>query len=75
MLGKVNYQVDVNNKLNDVEFVNGCDGNLKGMAILLDGMDVDDAIKRLKGIICGNNPTSCPHQLAKALIKFKQKQK
>lgn len=68
---QVNYQVDEQNKIKNVEFINGCDGNLKGLAVLLEGMDVDDAIKRLEGITCGKNPTSCPDQLAKGLMEYK----
>ena len=70
---QVNYQVDENNKLKNVEFIDGCDGNLKGLATLLEGMEVDDAIKRLQGITCGSNPTSCPDQLSKALIEYKNR--
>ena len=68
---QVNYQVDENNKIKNVEFVDGCDGNLKGLASLLDGMEVDEAIKKLEGITCGRNTTSCPDQLAKALTEYK----
>lgn len=67
----VNYQVDEKGKIKNVEFINGCDGTLKGLAILLDGMDIDDAIAKLKGITCGTNSTSCPDQLAKALVSYK----
>jgi len=67
---EVNYQVDENNKLKNVKFIDGCDGNLKGLAILLEGMDVNEAIKRLQGITCGRNATSCPDQLSKALIEY-----
>ncbi|MBO5057466.1 MAG: TIGR03905 family TSCPD domain-containing protein [Lachnospiraceae bacterium] len=50
-----------------VEFFGGCNGNLKGIASLVTGMKVDDAIAKLKGIRCGFKPTSCPDQLAQAL--------
>ena len=50
-----------------VHFINGCAGNTQGVAALVEGMDVDDVIARLKGIRCGMKPTSCPDQLAKAL--------
>lgn len=59
------------NKLTHVQFVGGCAGNTQGVARLIEGMDVDDAISRLKGIHCGPRPTSCPDQLAKALIQYK----
>ena len=54
-------------KVHDVRFVNGCNGNTKGVAALVEGMDVDEVITRLKGITCGRKPTSCPDQLALAL--------
>lgn len=54
-------------KVVNVEFVGGCNGNLKGIASLVEGSDVEEVIKRLKGIRCGFKPTSCPDQLAKAL--------
>ena len=54
-------------KVHDVKFINGCNGNTKGVAALVEGMDVDEVITRLKGITCGRKPTSCPDQLALAL--------
>lgn len=53
--------------IKEVEFIGGCDGNTTGVASLVKGMNVDDAISRLQGITCGFKPTSCPDQLAKAL--------
>lgn len=50
-----------------VKFTGGCDGNLKGVAKLVEGMKVDDVISRMEGIRCGMKSTSCPDQLAKAL--------
>lgn len=50
-----------------VEFVGGCNGNLKGIGSLVEGMKVEDAIERLEGITCGGKETSCPDQLARAL--------
>lgn len=54
-----------------VEFFGGCNGNLKGIASLVTGMQVDDAIAKLKGIRCGFKSTSCPDQLALALEQYK----
>lgn len=54
-----------------VEFFGGCNGNLKGIASLVTGMKVDDAISKLKGIRCGFKNTSCPDQLAHALEQIK----
>lgn len=45
----------------------GCDGNLQGIARLVEGMPVDEVIRRLEGIRCGFKDTSCPDQLARAL--------
>ena len=54
-------------KLKDVSFESGCNGNLQGIAKLVEGMDASEVVKRLKGIRCGDNETSCPDQLARAL--------
>ncbi len=60
--------VDVEgNIVKNVEFVGGCSGNTQGVASLVKGMDVNEAISRLEGITCGFKNTSCPDQLAKAL--------
>ena len=53
-----------------VEFVGGCRGNTQGVAALIAGMKIDEAIKRLDGIQCRNG-TSCPDQLAQGLKKIK----
>lgn len=61
-------RVDVENDIiENVEFVGGCNGNLKGICSLVKGMKVDEAITRLQGITCGYKSTSCPDQLAYAL--------
>ena len=57
----------VDNKVKNVQFVGGCSGNTQGVARLVDGMDVNEAIARLEGIHCGPRSTSCPDQLARAL--------
>ena len=53
--------------IRSVELVGGCSGNTQGVARLVEGMKVDDAIARIEGIKCGPRPTSCPDQLAQAL--------
>ncbi|MBQ8298218.1 MAG: TIGR03905 family TSCPD domain-containing protein [Ruminococcus sp.] len=53
--------------VNDVVFLGGCNGNLKGIGALIKGMSVEEAVDRLSGIRCGMKTTSCPDQLAKAL--------
>jgi len=64
----------VDNKVTNVSFKGGCNGNLKGISALVDGMDIDEAIKRIEGITCGARPTSCPDQLARALKAYKAQQ-
>ena len=54
-------------KVRNVFFEGGCNGNGKGVAALVEGMDVDEAISRMRGIRCGMKSTSCPDQLAQAL--------
>ena len=58
-------------KVKNVQFIGGCNGNLKGIAALVEGMDVDTVIERVQGITCGMKKTSCPDQLAQALIAAK----
>ena len=55
------------NKLKNVRFLGGCNGNLKGICSLVEGMDADEVIARVEGIHCGQKPTSCPDQLSRAL--------
>lgn len=68
---RISFDVDENNKLTHVQFVGGCSGNTQGVARLVEGMDVDEAIRRLDGIRCGFRATSCPDQLAQALKQYK----
>ena len=58
-------------KVKNVQFIGGCPGNLKGIAALVEGMDVDTVIERVQGVTCGMKKTSCPDQLAQALIAAK----
>ena len=61
-------QFEVNDGIvSNVKFVSGCNGNLQGIGALVEGMKVEDVIKKLKGIDCGGRGTSCPDQLAHAL--------
>ena len=59
-------------KIKDVDFVGGCNGNLQGISSLVKGMTIDDVIAKLKGIECGRKGTSCPDQIAIALEKIKK---
>ena len=56
-------------KLKNVQYIGGCNGNLKGIGKLVEGMDVQEVITRLEGTTCGMKNTSCPDQLAQALKK------
>lgn len=68
---KINFQIS-NNVIDSVEFIGGCAGNLLGIGHLVKGMNVDEAIDKLNGIRCREKSTSCPDQLAKALIEWKK---
>ena len=57
-----------------VEFEGGCSGNTQGVARLVEGMEVDIAISKLEGIKCGFKGTSCPDQLAKALMQIQEQE-
>lgn len=59
--------------IKDAQFIGGCNGNLKGIRSLIIGMQIDEVIQKLEGIPCGSKSTSCPDQLAKCLIEYKQK--
>ena len=61
----------IDDKVRNVQFVGGCHGNTQGVAVLIEGMDVDEAISRIKGIDCAGRGTSCPDQLAEGLEQAK----
>ena len=54
-------------RVKSLKVMGGCDGNLKGIARLVEGMEVEEVIRRLEGLRCGRKSTSCPDQLAQAL--------
>ena len=68
---KVEFEID-GNIVSNISFTGGCNGNLKGIASLAEGMDTDTVIERLKGITCGFKSTSCPDQLARAIEEVKK---
>ena len=73
--GVCSRQIDIrteDDRILSVKFVGGCAGNTQGVAALVEGMTIDEAIRRLSGIRCGFKSTSCPDQLAKALIELKE---
>ena len=63
---KINFELR-GGKVHSVSFQDGCDGNLKALGILVEGMDTGELIKNLKGIRCGRKKTSCADQLATAV--------
>lgn len=69
---KITFSVE-DGRVKNVSFDGGCNGNGKGVGALVEGMAVDEAISRMRGITCGMKPTSCPDQLAKALEETKSK--
>ena len=71
---KITFSVE-DGKVCKVAFDGGCNGNGKGVAALVEGMDVDEAIRRMEGIKCGMKNTSCPDQLARALESIVQNEK
>lgn len=75
--GTCSKQIDINVNddqiIENVKFTGGCSGNTQGVAALVSGISVDEAIKRLEGIKCGPRSTSCPDQLALALKEYKNK--
>lgn len=64
---QIEFELDENGRVTNVAFDGGCNGNLKGICALVEGLTPAQVIERLKGITCGGKGTSCPDQLAKAL--------
>lgn len=64
---QITVDVDDNGIVRDVQFIGGCNGNLKGISQLVKGMKAEEVIEKLENITCGMKPTSCPAQLAQAL--------
>jgi uncharacterized protein (TIGR03905 family) len=60
-------------KVHSVTFEDGCDGNLKAISVLVEGMSVDELVKKLKGLRCGKKKTSCADQLALAILQAIEK--
>lgn len=63
---RITFEVD-NGVVKNVQFTRGCNGNAQGIGRLVEGMNIDEVITRLKGVDCGGRGTSCPDQLAQAL--------
>lgn len=63
---QITFEVE-NGILKNVSFYGGCNGNTQGISSLVEGMEIKEVIKRLKGTDCSGKRTSCPDQLAQAL--------
>lgn len=63
---RIEFDID-GSIIKNVRFINGCNGNTQGVSRLVEGMDVNEVISRLKGISCNGRGTSCPDQLAIAI--------
>ena len=63
---EISFEIE-DGKVKNVQFFGGCNGNLKGIGALVEGMQMDEVISRVEGIRCGSKTTSCPDQLAQAL--------
>ncbi len=68
---QINFEIE-DGCVHNVSFFGGCSGNSQGVARLVEGMPVDEAISRMRGIRCGSKQTSCPDQLAQALESAQQ---
>lgn len=65
---RITFDLD-GDTIKNVKFIGGCNGNLKGISAIVEGMKADEVEKRLSGITCGYKNTSCPDQLAKAIAE------
>ncbi len=68
---QITFDVDKENKLHNLKFIGGCNGNLQGVARLCEGKDIDEIESLLSGVLCRNG-TSCPDQLSKAIAAYKK---
>jgi uncharacterized protein (TIGR03905 family) len=66
---QINFQIDDEGRLHNVQYLGGCDGNLQGIGRLVEGLPATEVRDRLAGIRCGFKDTSCPDQLARALAE------
>ena len=68
----IDVTVDEQGVIQEISFIGGCGGNLQAVCRLVKGQKADEVIKKLKGIRCGDKPTSCPDQLCRALEQLQQ---
>lgn len=69
---KMIFDIADDNTINSLYVEGGCNGNLKGISSIVRGMDIDRVIEAFDGTLCGMKGTSCPDQIAKALLAYKQ---
>ena len=65
----MNFDIE-NGVIRNLKVMGGCNGNLKGIARLVEGMKIEDVVSKLEGIDCNGKGTSCPDQLAKAVKPY-----
>ncbi|MCH5315604.1 MAG: TIGR03905 family TSCPD domain-containing protein [Eubacterium sp.] len=69
-------EMDINDGIvTNLHFEGGCNGNLKAIPILVEGMTADEIAAKLTGLTCGRRPTSCGDQLSKAVLAAKEAEK
>ena len=66
---QVIFDIDDEKRIHNLQFVGGCPSNTIGLSQLVEGMKAEEVIERLQGIRCGMKPTSCPDQLASAVVE------
>ena len=71
---KIEFEI-TDSVVNNISINRGCSGNTKGIAQLCKGRNIDEVIEKLSGIECGSRGTSCPDQIARALMEYKEKTK
>ena len=71
---RIDFDIDADERITDIAFTGGCNGNLKAISKLVDGWTVDEIADKLLGNTCGPRPTSCADQLARAVMLARQKQ-
>ena len=71
---RIDFDMDEDNKVTNISFLGGCNGNLKAISKLVDGWTAEEIADKLLGNTCGPRPTSCADQLARAVMLAQQKQ-
>ncbi len=66
---QIDYDIE-DGKIYNLKYIGGCNGNLKAIGALIEGMNVEDVVSKVRGIECGMKGTSCSDQLAQALEKI-----